>query len=411
MEKGIHIFKHLLLTFPLCVSFFIVPVYADEDIYYPDPEQYEAYQWFFDRGYNELMLSDSNGTTYNVNLDNNGTNNGTITGTDTTTGTDHTTGTFNSASSTLGSKYMTCTTNNAVSGTQTYSCYFSSSQSSVSNSQSINIKFNPNMNTSINESTSVNETIKQNINTDITGSITGTETFNSYSRLPWLKGTFEHPTAYDKSKSIQLWQSQQFIIAFYLKDNKHTPLKFVGASNNLKSSDFIYSGTYFHISENMTLIVLKISLKDHSIVANRYVTVDIPLLNNQDVIPYWAGYRNKCPDDVAYHIGLRYPNGQLLDSGNSETEEHVTSADEASTTLGSKFDSYDEVESNMVSNMESSLGNISTDSDLIGNSSFLSSAVWVKQQFDRMTNNTPVGSVLGFSLILGLALIFIGKIR
>lgn len=62
-------------------------------------------------------------------------------------------------------------------------------------------------------------------------------------------------------------------------------------------------------------------------------------------------------------------------------------------------------------NMNNALQNINTNYDISSfGSSFLSSANWVRQQFDNLTNNTPFGSVLSFSLLLGLALLIIGKV-
>ena len=61
--------------------------------------------------------------------------------------------------------------------------------------------------------------------------------------------------------------------------------------------------------------------------------------------------------------------------------------------------------------MNSALNNVNVNFD-VGNqlgSKFLASAQWVRQQFDSLTSNTPFGTVLSFSLILGIALLIIGK--
>lgn len=41
---------------------------------------------------------------------------------------------------------------------------------------------------------------------------------------------------------------------------------------------------------------------------------------------------------------------------------------------------------------------------------FLQSANWVRVQFTRLTDNNPFGSVLSFSLVVGIALLVLGKI-
>lgn len=40
---------------------------------------------------------------------------------------------------------------------------------------------------------------------------------------------------------------------------------------------------------------------------------------------------------------------------------------------------------------------------------FISSAQWVKQQYDRMTVGTPIGQVLGFSMVIGFVLLIVGR--
>lgn len=62
--------------------------------------------------------------------------------------------------------------------------------------------------------------------------------------------------------------------------------------------------------------------------------------------------------------------------------------------------------------MNDSLDDINVNFD-VGNtlgSKFLASASWVRTQFESLTSNTPFGSVLSFSLILGIALLIIGKV-
>lgn len=75
-----------------------------------------------------------------------------------------------------------------------------------------------------------------------------------------------------------------------------------------------------------------------------------------------------------------------------------------------KLNEYNQIEDQQIQNLDDSLDQISIESDLINNNKFINSANWVTQQYNRITNNNPVGSLIGFSLLFGLALIFIGKI-
>ena len=59
--------------------------------------------------------------------------------------------------------------------------------------------------------------------------------------------------------------------------------------------------------------------------------------------------------------------------------------------------------------MNDKLDDINMNSDLLNNQDFLNSASFVKTQFNRLLNNTILGSLITFFLLLGLASIFIGR--
>lgn len=382
------------------MSFFIVPVSAETDIYYPDPYSYTCYNYFFNNGYNHLRLTSNNNTTYYVNLDQTGS----ITGSE--SGNEHTTGTINSnGSSTLGSKYMTCTTNNGTSASQTYSCYFSNRSNSVSNSQSINIGFNENT------YTNVDNTISLKPNTDITGSITTSGSDTDYTYLPWIYGNYTSNTSgYDSNKRVWIdSSSNRIFMIFYTNsritnNNDNTGVYIDPAiSGSVKWKynflDTPLSGMYLNIFE---LIWLEgagnVSFKFYN-------------LSNQAVLPLYYGPSASMPDDVAIMAGLRKTTNTLLQYGDDNTSSSVSNADNAKNQVSNKISNFDNIESNSISDMNSNIQNLDITSDILENSKFLSSANWVKVQFDRMTVNTPIGSVLSFSLILGITLIFLGKIR
>ena len=79
--------------------------------------------------------------------------------------------------------------------------------------------------------------------------------------------------------------------------------------------------------------------------------------------------------------------------------------------LNDKLNEYNEIEDQQLNNLDTNLEAIEVESDMLENNKFVGSANWVAQQYTRMTNGTVIGSLIGFSLLFGLALIFIGKIR
>ena len=356
------------------MSFFIVPVKAYEDVeFYQVPEySFSAYRYFFNHGYNNLIYTadETYTETYSVNLSE--------------------TGTINSSGSTLGAKYLTCTTNNAVSGTQTYSCYFSDRQNAVSNSQSINIKLNA--------------------NESISGTIGATHRQQDFyvAKLPFLSGTYSHNTSFNSNDRIWLTtdRNDQFY-EWYFIFYSSSRIKYGGLDlyfDRGNSVDYTFNDTETNGSYLNVIHFFNCDKPTN-------LTFDINDLNSQSIIPIFIGTYKTMPDDVAVMANIRPSISYLLENGNNSTRTSVENATTAKNNVSNKINNFDSLESNSVNNMNSNINNLNITSDILTNSKFLSSANWVKVQFDRMTVNTPIGSVLSFSLILGITLIFLGKIR
>lgn len=96
---------------------------------------------------------------------------------------------------------------------------------------------------------------------------------------------------------------------------------------------------------------------------------------------------------------------------NISTDESADNLDIESNDFSDAADNLFGYEDDFNNDLNDSLDDINVNFD-VGNafgSKFLNSAQWVRQQFDALTNTTPFGTVLSFSLILGLALLIIGK--
>lgn len=95
----------------------------------------------------------------------------------------------------------------------------------------------------------------------------------------------------------------------------------------------------------------------------------------------------------------------------NDQQDSVDNLEDSTQDMNDQFDDMFSYEDDFNNNMNDALDDINVNFN-IGNtfgSKFLASATWVRQQFDRLTNNTPFGSILSFSLLLGLALLIIGK--
>ena len=119
--------------------------------------------------------------------------------------------------------------------------------------------------------------------------------------------------------------------------------------------------------------------------------------------------------DFALNWGLSnslLDNIDLLANGNNPSNT-------SSSNLETQKDSFDTTSNSLYSSenafntdMNSKLQSIDTSfnpSTSFG-SKFLSSANWVRTQFDNITSTTPFGTVLSFSMLLGLSLLIIGKV-
>lgn len=100
----------------------------------------------------------------------------------------------------------------------------------------------------------------------------------------------------------------------------------------------------------------------------------------------------------------------LFQVGDSE-QQTINNTNNLNIDLNDKLNEYNEIEDQQLNNLDTNLEAIEVESEMLENNKFVGSANWVAQQYTRITNGTVIGSLIGFSLLFGLALIFIGKIR
>lgn len=113
---------------------------------------------------------------------------------------------------------------------------------------------------------------------------------------------------------------------------------------------------------------------------------------------------------------------QDLIDGTSSSQSASDDLDDKTTDLSSSIGSLESIESSAVDDMTDALGNInvSTSQGIILLPQFSNAATWVKQQFDWITNIKPdpnhaniqpFGMLLTYSLVLGLGLFIIGRLK
>lgn len=144
------------------------------------------------------------------------------------------------------------------------------------------------------------------------------------------------------------------------------------------------------------------------------LSFDIPSLSGlKHVLPLYFGYTISMPESV-YSI-FNAPRGQLVYMiGDSSSDSAGSNIDNKSDALSSAASSLNSIESQYLTNMNLQMNNIDFTGEgvaLINNGNFLTSANWVRTQFNRMTSNNVFGTMIYFSLVLGLSLLVLGKLR
>lgn len=134
-------------------------------------------------------------------------------------------------------------------------------------------------------------------------------------------------------------------------------------------------------------------------------------------MPIYYGNANNdhVSTDFALQFGLTnelLDNLNIIANGTSNSNTSSDNLDNSNSQVSDVVNQYDNLESNFNDSMNSALNDIDTSlTPSSMGSKFQTSAIWVRTQFNRMTNNTPFGSIMGFSLLLGLSLLIIGKIN
>lgn len=101
---------------------------------------------------------------------------------------------------------------------------------------------------------------------------------------------------------------------------------------------------------------------------------------------------------------------ETIAASTPESSAAEESLDDQTDAASQVFDNFEGIESSFNDDLTDSLADIQIQTPGAMGSKFQASAIWVKTQFDRITNTTPFGSILGFSLLLGISLLIVGRV-
>lgn len=127
-------------------------------------------------------------------------------------------------------------------------------------------------------------------------------------------------------------------------------------------------------------------------------------------------YNENVSTDFALIFGL---NNRLLNAldnitGNQQSQQSVNNATTTNQSASDTFTQEETLVNNAEQDLQDNLDNLdiqNKNNNLFGNSKFVASAQWVKLQFDNLTNNNAFGYMITFSLVIGIALVIVGKLR
>lgn len=100
----------------------------------------------------------------------------------------------------------------------------------------------------------------------------------------------------------------------------------------------------------------------------------------------------------------------LLSDGNSNSQSTTSNNNQSNQVLDNTVNQMESLENGFKNDLNSNLDNINAnDFNISGITQLSNAANFVRVQFDNLTKNNPFGTILGFSLFLGLSLLIIGK--
>lgn len=404
MKKNIY---KIISIFMLIPFFFVnsVPVFADYDYdtYYIEPWQILSYQYFNNVGFN---LTNSISNSNNLAVPQVRTNTGNT------------------------NDRFVCN----ASGTS-YSCYYLGSSGNTGTFQF--------------ETTLAHDITEENI------SIHGAE-------IPWLSGTYIHDISHvSNNRDIYIPANGSAYISFISTVNPYRANSNYQSDANVNNFAQIWSRNsrtgYSIYNQNSSALpgcyfyVLRI---DNPYNQSDYLSINFPTFTNTTkIVPVYVGSGNDIDDSTKQQLGIvtntesylervansventnlwvqniqsqntstnsylyemrtqSYTTNNYLSSGNSTSQAADYALNTENQQLSNTVSQMNSIETEYNSDLNAALGDIDLTTDLVQHTGFTNAALWVSAQFNRLVIGTPLELVVSFSLITGLALVLIGKVR
>lgn len=260
--------------------------------------------------------------------------------------------------------------------------------------------------------------------------------------IPWLSGNYTHINGFDSlTKAAYIPPNNDLYISFISNISTYNSTPYentaVTANNHVRvwANEVVqYFIDFEVISVSQVNAAYQYTYKFHNNDSVRHwINIDIPRFNsNTKIIPIYLGSGDNIDDSVkqVIHIptttenylgninnqisGLGFNVSQqnnLITQGNTNSQSAQTNLGIQNNELSSTVNQINSLETTYNNDLNSALNGIDLDNDLVSHTGFTNAALWVSAQFNRMISGTPFELVMMFSLVTGLALVLIGKMR
>lgn len=258
---------------------------------------------------------------------------------------------------------------------------------------------------------------------NLNGTITGTIKNNKILTLPWLKYS-------GNSTSIPVRKINQSASVVDSNDNNIYLLAYISFDNYTTNNSKIFQFQNY-INGNLGNFVSITPVKAINVVDNNigkysgyfywkltpqaspnYTNIRInPDITGYKILPIYFGYGYHMPDECRNLCGLESRTSQLLTKGNTVSQTAQNNATNTNNTLEDTTNNLYSLENTFNDDLDNAFNNINIDNSLITNNGFINSAQWLSNQFTNIVSPAPINNMIMFSLILGLAMVLIGKVR
>lgn len=228
---------------------------------------------------------------------------------------------------------------------------------------------------------------------------------------PIMKG-YNNPTSAD-SNYLTAYADMEYIFVFALntstqmvQDNR---MSLIYRSGDYSTFNITYRtqksyGNTLHVSAFKGY-----SNKDGANSNNSAFVLNFTLnrFDTYQYIPLYWGPIKYCPNYIFDLIQVDNPN-----LGEEEATNTIDSLDDSNDAFNSQVSDIDDIQNDLEDDFKTNIQAINTDLDFEASfgQKFVTSAQWVRTQFETLTTQTPYGSILFFALTLGLALTIIGRV-